>query len=189
MPNQKVRKTRGFWGESPQENFLCQEEIKFVKGHNLVKDVINCNNNQEKCIERLMTHGDVLDFAFPFLNNMCDAVILLEPDCLITGKEWWNQFEKKLEKKWIIGSNRLENKDSVTRFCPSAWKIKEINNVISSKKLTFNKYGNKINTGQKIMRECFDQMDYVKNLQGIVHFEGGSSKHFTPKPYGFCKMI
>lgn len=179
QPKQLVLKTRGFWGKSLETNMLCQKEVQFVKNNSFVTEFVEVPRSFNQEIVQLPFHGDVLDFAFRWCSNSgYDSLMHLEPDCVAHGNKWFDDMEVLLHKgNWLVGVDYMnKNGDYVMPLCPTFWKIKPILELINSKKLTFNKYTDTINTGQKIMRECqiLGKANFVSDFSSMVHYNKGS---------------
>ena len=94
--------------ENPQEKTFCEK-------HN----VMVLKSNKEKF------HSNGIKIALDKIKEKFDAMILIEPDCLIMGKEWYKEISKALEKGfWMAGSSKLEW--GPIHPCPTGWLLEKI---------------------------------------------------------------
>lgn len=177
FPDQKVTVTRCECGEANNANNLCQLELNFVKKHSSVQCVIEVPRSKERRIEKLPSHGDVLEYVFDWLEEQGYTTVMhLEPDCVVSGSKWFEDMTNSMKDNWLVGTGHLRSHgDYVTQMCPTLWSVNDINRLRFEKQLNFNK-GSKTNTGQKIMRSCCDEgkVTIVDVASTISHKKGGS---------------
>lgn len=178
-PGQIVQKTRGFWGSDALVNRWCQREAKYARSHPYVTHFVEMPRSSEPDTVRLPFHGDVLDFAFRWcLEAGYDQLMHIEPDCKAHGTKWFRDMEAKIEEgNWVVGTGYMNRTgDYVMHLCPTYWEIKPVIGLIDDLKLTFNKYGPSINTGQKVMRECqkLGKATHIPDPDTFFHHNGGS---------------
>lgn len=174
FPNQVVLKTRNFLGKDKLWNYMCQKENKFLKEN--VDIYLDMPKNKKKSIRNLPYHGDVLDYIFKWSFEKYDKIMLIEPDCKINGRKWFDNMMKKNE--WIVGTVKPSDSHNsyVMPICPTTWLINPVLKEMNKHGISMNKFDNDTNTGQKVMNILKNNCGWV-NVKDIIHLESGSGKN------------
>lgn len=72
------------------------------------------------------THGAGMNrAAYWCAQNGYDVIVHIEPDCLISGREWYDRLLEPLEAgQWMAAPNRMPF--GALHPCPSAWVINKV---------------------------------------------------------------
>lgn len=102
----------------------CEQERSWLAQHPHVLLVDNPEAGDRPWVDR--THGAGVDLAVAWCRaHGVDVLIHLEPDCLITGRQWRANLERALAGgAWMAGSHR--KRYGPIHPTPSAWRVTEI---------------------------------------------------------------
>ena len=177
---QSVNYTRGLCGKDKHVNTLCQKEIFYVNNNKFVEAVVDLPNSKHDSVQRLLTHGECLDFIFNWCkNNNFDQILHLEPDCCLSGTNWLNSMIETMKDNWVVGTGKIkfDRDDYVMPLCPTLWNVSAVVDLMSKYNVSFEK--NKLlhtNTAQEIIKKClnYKKCDTVGFVKDFIHFYDGS---------------
>jgi hypothetical protein len=180
IEKQIVYKTRGSFGNNNYLNKLCQKEISFLKCSDIVDQIIDLPNSTQPVTERLLTHGEALNFIFHWCDKQkIDYITLVEPDCVINGGQWLDRMVSKIHNKWLVGSGdmRVNQNNYVMPLCPTLWSVREVIKIMNDCDLSFEKnITTDANTGQSIMKEILkhNMCESIGFLKDFIHLNDGT---------------
>jgi hypothetical protein len=146
-------------------------------------------------------HGITIDFAVSWCKkNNVEIMLLLEPDCWITNKNWFNQSLERINNgAWVTGEieqiityNHLRKKQKweeyVLQLAGSMWLVNEIDESFQIYPIIDDGHIKKIiDTGQRLfLKHSYKGKSSLLDLNGFNHLWHGSKKETF---YEKTKMI